>query len=664
MESINLTEKRRKKLLKTINEIKKETTNQETIAGLNEIELYIIENKYGIQFEEHSEKMFDDLMSNIPVFVEDFTRKIDFSSSMNRSFILEGDNLHSLYLLQKTHKKAIDVIYIDPPYNTGSKDWKYNNSYIDSNDGYRHSKWLSMMSNRLKLAKKLLTRNGTLICAIDENELATLTLLIDDIFGEGYRIDTVVVVHNPRGVQGDNFSYTHEYALFVYRKGLKIIEDKTLQSNEIYVSNLRNWGSESKRSDAANCFYPIYVKDNKILGFGDDITAQTDIHPSQTSYDSSTGVYTVYPIDIQGVERKWRYARQTVESVLSVLQVKKHSDDRLEIYIGKNYGKYKTVWDDKKFDANENGTKLINAMVPNNDFDFPKSIYTVYECLSTVIKNRPNATVLDFFAGSGTTGHAVLKMNENLGGNRNFILCTNNDIGFKKEKEFITLFPEWKDKEGMESDSRYLEFEEKYGIARSITFPRIKSAIKGYHHTKDTKEILLEKTITSKIFTDNNLYNNISSEINDFIMSKSDKYTKIDVEVNENKVRVIGITKSKDKVKGIPMNLHYYKSKMIPKNDEVNDLSVKLIPYINEMIQLKYAKNLLSGSYEIIIDEAVLLSYFEKKTNPKNLRTIYFAPYILISSEEEKYFTNMGITLVKIPDEFFRSELQEVGEIW
>ena len=161
------------------------------------------------------------MKTKIPVFIEDKNRKIvGNADSDDYNFLLEGDNLHSLHLLEKTHTGKIDVIYIDPPYNTGAKNWKYNNNYIDSNDAYKHSKWISMMKSRLDCAKILLKDDGVLVCAIDENEVATLKLLLEEVFGEQFIVDVVTIIQNPRGIQGNNFSYTNEFALFVYKKKL------------------------------------------------------------------------------------------------------------------------------------------------------------------------------------------------------------------------------------------------------------------------------------------------------------------------------------------------------------------------------------------------------------------------------------------------------------
>ena len=395
---------------------------------IEEIEKLRKRKKFGIVWEDKSEKVAELCKEKLPILAEDKDKEIVVDKRRSFDFLVEGDNYHALSVLNYTHKGKIDVIYIDPPYNTGAKDWKYNNDYVDINDQWRHSKWLSMMSKRLQLAKSLLKHDGVLICAIDDNEFHHLGCLLADIFN-GWEMHCVTIVHNPRGIQGKNFSYTHEYAYFVFRKGLKVIGPRKLKKDEIYWSNLRNWGGESLRTDARNCFYPIIVKNKKIVGYGD--VPKDDFHPKKQT-EEKDGLHYVWPIDVNGIERKWRYARQSVESVQDLLVVK-DSNGRIEIEIGKPYGTVRTVWQDSRYDAAEYGTKLVHALVPKTHFDFPKSVFNTYDCLAPIISQKENAIVLDYFAGSGTTGHAVMILNKEDGGNRRFILCTNNENGIAEE---------------------------------------------------------------------------------------------------------------------------------------------------------------------------------------------------------------------------------------
>jgi len=224
------------------------------------------------------------------------------TENTSQNLLIEGDNLEVLKQLQASYFEKIKCIYIDPPYNTGSN-YIYPNDYSQDrksyweesgsvrngvklvanteNSGRFHSNWLSMMQPRLLLAKNLLKEDGILICAIDENELATLSLLLKEIFGEGaYEHFYASVQHNPRGQQGENFSYTNEYVLFVYPANGKVIADKKFTPDEIDWSQFRNWGGESLRTDAKNCFYSVIVEDGKVVGFGD--VSDDGHHPDQT----------------------------------------------------------------------------------------------------------------------------------------------------------------------------------------------------------------------------------------------------------------------------------------------------------------------------------------------------------------------------------------------
>ncbi|MEX2090610.1 MAG: DNA methyltransferase, partial [Candidatus Paceibacterota bacterium] len=310
------------------------------------------------------------------------------------------------------------------------------------------------MRHRLNLAKNLLKDDGVLICAIDHNEQAHLGVMLDTIFPT-YEKVCVTIIHNPGGIQGDNFSYTHEYAYFVFPRGSKLIS--RVDRDDVGATPLRDWGGdESKRDTAKNCFYPIIVKDKKIIDFGD--VALDNVHPKSANEKQKDGSIYIWPIDGNGVERKWRFARQTVEEIWGELKCEENKGEFV-INRYKSQYRYKTVWTDKKYNANIFGTKLLREILPNCDFDFPKSLYTVYDCLLTVARHRPHATILDFFAGSGTTGHAVLEMNKIDGGNRKFILCTNNE-----------------NNNGGNG-----------GIAESVCYPRIKAVINGYKNKKSEK---------------------------------------------------------------------------------------------------------------------------------------------------------------------------------
>ena len=251
------------------------TSRSEDIAELTEIHRLLNNKKYGLVWEEHAEKVEEEMKTKIPVFVEDESKKIsDNPDSEDYNFLLEGDNLHSLHLLEKTHTGKIDVIYIDPPYNTGAKDWKYNNSFVDDTDSFRHSKWISFMQRRLWIAKKLLSERGIIIVAIDHYELANLIELMDEGFGESNRLGIVSVVHKPEGRNQEKFFGTsNEFALFYAKEKNKASFRDVLINNDPSeydktdsdgIYKLKNFirlsdGKYATREAKPNFYYPIYI---------------------------------------------------------------------------------------------------------------------------------------------------------------------------------------------------------------------------------------------------------------------------------------------------------------------------------------------------------------------------------------------------------------------
>jgi adenine-specific DNA-methyltransferase len=424
---------------------------------LHEYKEILKRKKFGIVWEDKIEDVAEQCKTSLPVLKDEKAKSsLKDKNGIDHIFI-EGDNYHALSVLNYTHRHKIDVIYIDPPYNTGARDWKYNNDYVDKNDMYRHSKWLSFMNKRLRLAKRLLSHKGVLVCTVDENEFAKLGLLLEEIFSS-YQITCIAIVHNPAGIQGDNFSYCHEYAYFVYPRGGRYIARQVREEADKDIRNFRDvTGDESLRDAAANCFYPVYIKDGEVVGFGP--VADKNFHPP-INIIKGDGLTEIYPVDPQGVERKWRFARQTVESIKNELQVKYIKNRKVyDIIRFKNVFNYKTVWTDSKYSANNHGTQLLNQIIERNSFSFPKSLYAVIDCIKAASNENKDAIILDFFAGSGTTGHAVLKLNKEDNGNRQFILCTNNE-----------------DNNGSGTK-----------IARDICYPRIKKVMLGYTNKNGEK---------------------------------------------------------------------------------------------------------------------------------------------------------------------------------
>jgi len=408
--------------------------------------------RYGLVWEDKPEEIADQCERELPVLTEDKTKEIVKDHSKPTNFIFEGDNYHTLYTLNFTHKRKIDTIYIDPPYNTGNKSWRYNNDYIDKEDRFRHSKWLSFMSKRLRLARRLLKETGIIICAIDDYEFASLKLLFDEIYGEQNRLGTLVVVHNPRGRNDDKFfASQHEYVLVYAKNSDKATihhfalndddKDQYKKADDISpfaeTSFIRT-GNNSKRTERPNLYYPIYYNEKT----------------NELSLTKSKGWEELLPLNNDGEEKTWRWGKETfLELQATELFVKKVKGEN-KIYkkrrLTDNTGKKpKTVWYDSKYDASSNGIMLLQKILgKDNTFNYPKSLYAVKDILE--ITTDKNSLILDFFAGSGTTGQAVLELNLQDKGNRQFILCTNNENQ----------------------------------ICEEVTLPRIKKVIEGYSGKK------------------------------------------------------------------------------------------------------------------------------------------------------------------------------------
>ena len=440
----NLSKIRREKMLEYLEKLKTIKNDDEHISAITEIENALNEKKYGLVWEEHSEKVDEMLEHNIPIFVEDEERKIAVNKDEAYNFLLEGDNIHSLKLLEKTHKGKIDVIYIDPPYNTGARDWKYDNCFVDGTDSFRHSKWLSFMYERLIVAKEILANKGVICVTIDDYELPNIWLLMDSIFGEVNRLGVVTIRNNPKGrMNKAKISQVHEYALF-YGKTLdagivKIPikpEDKSHnyvqdENGNYYVKvNLRKQGvdSEAERADGTlkERYFPVYF---------DPITREIS---TEKKLDVE-----ILPIDNNGNKRIWRRDKNGIKNLFD-------SGDLMVSKIGGAYQIHfrfrggldgelpKSIWYDSQFSASEYGTRILSELIGREKFPYPKSLPAVQYALKCM-SNSKNITVLDFFAGSGTTGHAVMQLNKEDGGNRKYILCTNNENNICEEVTYQRL---------------------------------------------------------------------------------------------------------------------------------------------------------------------------------------------------------------------------------
>lgn len=380
------------------------------------------EKLIGVKVKEKKDLMDGKEWKKLPIdtknFSEDFKWELIIALSEKNDLdeildgvLIKGENWQALNLLINKYREKIKSTYLDPPFNSKATEILYKNNY-------KHSSWISLMENRISLNRFFLQKDGVLIIAIDENEQEKLGLLLNNLFND-YDKTCVTIVHNPRGIQGKNFSYCHEYAYFVFPRNNRIIGKRTIPKDQWEYSSLRVWGGESERETGRSVFYPIYVKNGKIIRLGD--VPSDDFHPEKQFIEKDNGEIEVWPIDKNGVERKWRYSKKELKKKLYAIRVKS-SKEEVQILIAQTHESFKTNWVNSIYDAGTYGTRLLTNMGLKEGFTFPKSLHTVKDCLYAVVGNMKNAIILDFFAGSGTTAHAAMKLNEEDGGKRKFIL--------------------------------------------------------------------------------------------------------------------------------------------------------------------------------------------------------------------------------------------------
>lgn len=458
--------------------------------------------------------------------------------------LIEADNYHALQLLAYLYPGMVDCIYIDPPYNSGATDWKYNNNYVDGNDSYRHSKWLAMMESRLQLAKKLLNPdNSVLIVTIDEKEYLHLGCLLEDLFPEA-SIQMVSDIIHPSGVARENqFARVEEYIFYVFIGDAKPCKSNDSMLDFEMTGNYQNraggtitWrrmiraGSNSNRERSENCFYPIFIYKsiNKIHSVG--LPPGRGIDRELTEIPE--GCVALWPLHSDGSEGVWQISRTNLidalkngtarlgrpnrqggwamnylnEGMLREIEngaiAVKGKDENGALILERASDKLvsaKSVWNKKMHDATQYGTYFVNDFLGGKRFSYPKSIYAVHDTLRFFVANKPNALILDFFAGSGTTLHAVNLLNKEDGGHRRCIMVTNNEVSADEETAFRAS--------GLHKGE---EDWEKFGIARYVNWPRTKCSIEGIdvngqpingeYITSNTQEISQKRIIKQLSF--------------------------------------------------------------------------------------------------------------------------------------------------------------------
>ena len=445
--------------------------------------------------------------------------------------IIEADNFHALQLLEYLYPKKVDCIYIDPPYNTGARDWKYNNDYVDSSDNWRHSKWLSMMQKRLKIAKRILNPDtGVLIVTIDEHEVHHLRTLLEELFPEAY-IQMVTIVINPKGGTQGRFSRVEEYAIFCFMPNAYVVGGPDPLLGEIKTSSIKpRWkgllrsGADSRREDSKNQFYPILIdaEKNKLIKALEPLP-----YPEKPDLDTKIDGYdVVWPIRSDLTEGRWMLSNSTLNSLIekgyaalgrydmkrktwgvSYLSQKFQQqiengeiiitgrDERRNVvdveFVKSQSKQIMTVWHRSLHDAGAYGSDMVSSIIgQSRAFSFPKSLYSTKDAIASIVRNNKAALIVDFFAGSGTTLNAVNLLNSEDNGNRRCILVTNNEVSDAESSELKAAGyqpgdPEWENR----------------GICRSVTWPRTEYSILGHRDDGSslTGEYFTTQTTTKEV---------------------------------------------------------------------------------------------------------------------------------------------------------------------
>ena len=436
--------------------------------------------------------------------------------------VVNGENFHALQLLLFDYEHQVDMIYIDPPYNTGEPDWTYNNQFVDENDSWRHSKWLSFMEKRLRLSKRLLKPDGVLVVTIDEHEIYHLGLLLEELFPEARR-QMVTIVTNAAGVTQGGFSRVEEYAIFCFLGSARPVasaddllsdESRTTNKAPVWFSFIRYGGINALPSRRPNLVYPIAINDatNRIVKTGR--TLKDRVQAGEVSGDLNAwrpdpteaidGFPVIWPFRKDGSISTWQYNPENLAKLVadgfvrvrpqkngpggnkfSISYIKRGNQEKIRAgeiategreadngpYIVDDpewFGVPKTVWRRTRHDAGKWGSRTLRELLGSVNFDYTKSPYAVLDTLRAVVGDKRDALVVDYFAGSGTTLHSLAMLNAEDGGARHCVLVTNNQVDEATSQRL--------NQQGLYvGDDEF----ESHGIARAVTFPRVRAALTG-----------------------------------------------------------------------------------------------------------------------------------------------------------------------------------------
>lgn len=597
----NLSQAKRQRMLEFLNKLKEAHKDDDSVLiALGEIESELTAKKYGLVWEQHEEAVDVMMRDNIPVFTEDADKEITGIAGGVYNFILEGDNLHSLRLLEKTHNGRIDLIYIDPPYNTGSRDFIYDDAFVDKTDTFSHSKWLSFMAERLQVAKRLLSDKGSIFISIDDNEQAPLKLLCDEIFGEDCFIADIAWqrAYSPRN-DSKGISQEKEHIL-VYSRSVGW-SPKKLPRTEKMNSKYKNPDGDSRLWRTSDAFAPsAATHQGMVYAIQHPFTGKM-IYPyngarwplrqsDMLSAMCEWGEYELKDLD-DAAERAAACGIPTedvrpgvlgIVLVKPIAEAKKYAQEVLDrgcwpkffftnkgkggiarkTYLDNTDGRVVTnLWPFEETGHTDEAKKEIKAIFDNQKvFDTPKPTRLLERIIH--IATYDDSIILDFFAGSGTTGHAVMRYNDtHEGSNRHFIMCTNNEGG----------------------------------ICEQVTYERVKRVAAGYGTNAP-----------------------------------------------------------------IPTNLKYYRTDFVSKDEEY--LSDALLEHIAEMVQLEHGVKIDGSRYLMILDDDQADEVLAHWQDYPDVRALYVSRNVLFTTEQNALLADTEIHI--IPDYYFNFELKEVGETW
>ncbi|MBR6125137.1 site-specific DNA-methyltransferase [Candidatus Saccharibacteria bacterium] len=647
----NVSKQHRDELLEKISKIrefiatsKADKNTRNLLQYLNEITKDIKGKKYGLVFEEHREAIDEKLDTHIPVLVEE--RKLAIDNGGEQNFLIEGDNLAALKLLEKTHKGKIDVIYIDPPYNTENS-LTYDDTRVGIDDEFRHSKWLSFMYERLSLAKKVLAKEGVIMVSIDDNEAYQLKILMDEIFTENNCMGIFAVIKAEGGGMAKYLVKGHDL-LLVYARDISkvkpLAKDKDIRGKRIIINDVEYWIQEDAIRETFGQYGNLYYEDI-IEKRGKEFKKQID-------EGIKNNEYILVP-------------KEKGKTIIGKLR-------RVDSDYSKFYSVIKHL--------NADGVETLATMGLENYFDYPKPVSLLKEIIkgATFFKNK--SIILDFFAGSGTTAQAVLELNKEDSKKRSFILCTNNEVSARQKLSFIQSHGKLNDYEPNKQTTEnaiekkiYAEFDngkedfEKFvkknfkeydslGICKFVTYPRIKNILKGYKSKISEEKVLYDKKITKNNYLKTNDFNEeILSIIEKEKLSKDAWQIKLS---NDCRLQLTKKTKANAMYDACPGSLKYFRIDYVPISDKLYyEYADELLLHIRELVELENGINFSNNTeIAIILTDSEMEQFVEenKKKKSIDIKKIYRGHNVLLLSSQAAFLKKHNIKINVIPDYYYQ----------